>query len=86
MSARLLTRFMHPADGADGKEEEEDDGGWPSAACPPPPPPNGLGLFGFLGRLYFIVWSCFHLNFFSSLFFSLLLGVNGMGTVAAGRR
>jgi hypothetical protein len=35
MSARLLTRFMHPADGADGKEEEEDDGGWPSAACPP---------------------------------------------------
>jgi hypothetical protein len=82
MSARLLTRFMRPADGAAGKEEEEEDadGGCPSAACPPvmAAAARAWSLRFPREALLYFVWSSLHLNFFSSFFFSLLLRVNGM--------
>jgi hypothetical protein len=84
MSARLLTRFMRPADGAAGKEEEEEDadGGCPSAACPPVMAAAAAAAaarawslrFPREALLYF-VWSSLHLNFFSSFFFLCSLGL-----------
>jgi hypothetical protein len=82
MSARLLTRFMRPADGAAGKEEEEEDadGGCPSAACPPVMAAAAAAARAWSLRfpreaLLYFVWSSLHLNFFSSFFFLCSLGL-----------